>query len=70
MDAIYVAGAIVGVATPCLAGLVWLIRLEGRINTETALREALRQRLDGFEARIYEVLERIEAKLDRKADKE
>ena len=25
---------------------------------------------DGFEARIYEVLERIEQKLDRKADKE
>lgn len=70
MDAIYIIGAVVGAASPFLAGLVWLIRLEGRINTETALREALRQRLDGFEARIYEVLERIEAKLDRKADKE
>lgn len=70
MDAVYIIGAVVGAASPFLAGLVWLIRLEGRINTETALREALRQRLDGFEARIYEVLERIEAKLDRKADKE
>ena len=70
MDAVYVVGAVVGAASPFLAGLVWLIRLEGRINTETALREALRQRLDGFEARIYEVLERIESKLDRKADKE
>lgn len=70
MDAVYIVGAVVGAASPFLAGLVWLIRLEGRINTETALREALRQRLDGFEARIYEVLERIESKLDRKADKE
>lgn len=70
MDTLYTIGAIVGAGTPFLAGLVWLIRLEGRINTETALREALRQRIDGFEARIYEVLERIESKLDRKADKE
>jgi hypothetical protein len=70
MDAVYIIGAIVGAGSPFLAGLVWLIRLEGRINTETALREALRQRIDGFEARIYEVLERIESKLDRKADKE
>jgi hypothetical protein len=70
MDILYIIGAIVGAGAPFLAGLVWLIRLEGRINTETALREALRQRLDGFEARIYEVLERIEQKLDRKADKE
>ncbi|WP_353189085.1 hypothetical protein [Pseudomonas sp.] len=70
MDIVYLVGALIGIGTPCLAGLVWLIRLEGRINTETALREALRQRLDGFEARIYEVLERIESKLDRKADKE
>ncbi len=70
MDAVYIIGAIVGAFTPLLAGLVWLIRLEGRINTETALREALRQRLDGFESRIYEALERIENKLDRKVDKE
>lgn len=70
MDAIYIIGAIVGAGAPLLTGLVWLIRLEGRINTETALREALRQRIDGFEARIYEALERIENKLDRKVDKE
>lgn len=70
MEYIYVIGAVVGIATPVLGAIVWLLRLEGRINTESALRDAMRQRIDGFESRIYEVLERIEAKLDRKADKE
>ncbi len=70
MEQIYAIGAVVGIATPALGAIVWLLRLEGRINTESALRDAMRQRLDGFESRIYEVLERIEAKLDRKADKE
>lgn len=70
MEAIYIIGAVVGIATPVLGAIVWLLRLEGRINTESALRDSMRQRLDGFESRIYEVLERIEAKLDRKADKE
>jgi hypothetical protein len=70
MEYIYVIGAVVGIATPALGAIVWLLRLEGRINTESALRDAMRQRIDGFESRIYEVLERIEAKLDRKADKE
>jgi hypothetical protein len=33
MDILYIIGAVVGAGTPFLAGLVWLIRLEGRINT-------------------------------------
>ena len=70
MDAVYIIGAIVGAFTPLLTGLIWLIRLGGRIDTESALRQALELRINGFEARIYEALERIENKLDRKADKE
>jgi hypothetical protein len=70
VGAIELALALIGAASTVIGGIVWLVRLEGRINTETALREAMRQRLDGFEARIYEVLERIEQKIDRKADKE
>lgn len=53
-----------------LAGIVWLVRLEGRLNTESQLRAALESRLTGFESRIYEVLRRIEDKLDSKADKD
>ena len=62
-------GVIVAAGIPLLGGLVWLIRLEGRINTEVALREALAARMGGFEERIYATLERIESKLDGKADK-
>lgn len=66
---IEIIGVVIGAAVPLLGGLVWLIRLEGRINTEVALREALAQRMGGFEERIYATLERIESKLDGKADK-
>lgn len=52
-----------------VGGVVWLVRLEGRINMETELRMALQNRLDGFESRISSTLDRIEAKLDAKADK-
>lgn len=52
-----------------VAGLLWLIRLEGRINTQEALRVALENRLASFEQRIYATLERIENKLDDKADR-
>lgn len=62
-------GPIVVVGLTALGGLVWLVRLEGRVNTEAQLRNALQARLDGFEGRIYEVLRRIEDKLDQKADK-
>lgn len=62
-------GASIGLIAPAIGGLVWLIRLEGRINTEKALREALSERISSFEQRIYAALERIENKLDDKADK-
>lgn len=64
-----VAGACLTALGMLTAGLLWLIRLEGRINTQEALRLALEARLASFEQRIYAALERIENKLDDKADK-
>ena len=62
MDAVIGAGATVFMAA--LGGLVWLIRLEGRINVQDALRTELHDRLTGFEERVYATLNRIEEKLD------
>ena len=42
MGAIDIALALIGAASTVIGGIVWLVRLEGRINTETALREAMR----------------------------
>ena len=70
-----------------IAGIVWLVRLEGRVDKETALREsqiegvmqtqrAVQDQQRNFETRIYEILERIqdsqerlESKMDSKADR-
>lgn len=62
MDAVIGAGATIFLAA--LGGVVWLIRLEGRINMQDALRTALHDRLTGFEGRVYATLNRIEEKLD------
>ena len=62
-------GPLVTLLLAGFGGVVWLVRLEGRINTENELRIALENRLNGFEARISAALERIESKLDAKADK-
>jgi hypothetical protein len=58
-----------GLIVPALLGLVWLIRLEGRIYVQTAKHDALEKRFDGLEAQIIARLDRIEEKIDRKADK-
>jgi len=52
-----------------VAGVVWLVRLEGRINVLTARQDAMEKRLDGMDDRIFAQLDRIEQKLDGKADK-
>lgn len=65
-----VAGAVVTLGLAGLAGVVWLVRLEGRLNVLKALYEGLKERVNGFEERIYLILERIEQKLDHKADRE
>ena len=66
-------GAGITVATSLVLGIVWMVRLEGRINTETSLRESqlknFMDRLGSFEARIYEMLKEIQETLRDKADK-
>lgn len=69
MDPGAILGAAVTLALAAIGGVVWLVRLEGRINTEKELRIALEARLNGFESRIAGQLDRIERKLDDKADK-
>lgn len=73
MDLGEILGAVITIALSAVGGIVWLVRLEGRINTETSLRESqlkgLLDRQNGFEERIYSILERIESKLDGKVDK-
>jgi hypothetical protein len=69
MDFGSLLGAGVTLALAGLGGVVWLVRLEGRINVQTAKQEATDKRVDGLEDRILAQLDRIESKLDGKADK-
>lgn len=64
-----IIGAAIGAIVPLLAGLVWLVRLEGRINVGVARQDSTDKRVDGLEDRILSQLDRIESKLDGKADK-
>ena len=65
-----IAGVVVTLALAGLAGVVWLVRLEGRHNVLRALYDGLKERMNGFEERIYLILERIEHKIDNKVDRE
>ena len=76
MDAGSLLSAVITLALAAIGGLAWLFKLHGglgiireRLNGEIELRKTLSDRIDGFEQRIYAVLERIEAKIDGKADK-
>ena len=62
MDSFIGAGVTLFLAA--LGGVIWLLRLERRINMQDALRTALHDRLTGFEGRVYATLNRIEEKLD------
>lgn len=73
-------GAIVTIGLALVGFIGWLYRLEGRVTKEEAVRDeqvkSLRQSQSEqqtytrlFEARIYEILERIEDKIDRKLDR-
>lgn len=53
-----------------VAGIVWLVRLEGKHNVLKALYDGLKERVDGLEERILRALDRIESKLDNKQDRE
>ncbi len=63
----WIAGLSVALLIP-MAG--WVLVLERRVTNTEAENRAMRDRLDGMESRIVHALERIEAKLDLKADKE
>lgn len=68
------AGTLVTVGLAIVGLIGWLWRLHGRLSTEEAVRHeqvtGLRDRLNSFEQRIYDVLERIETKIDQKADRQ
>lgn len=58
-----------GAITALVGVIVWMVRLEGRINVQTSRQEATDKRVDSLESRILDQLDRIELKLDRKADR-
>ena len=65
-DYISTAAAVI---VPLVGAIVWLVRLEGRLNVSDAKHVATEKRIDGLEQRILDQLDRIEDKLDRKADR-
>ena len=67
MDFGSLLGAAVTIALAGLGGVVWLVRLEGRINVQTARQDATDKRVDGLEDRIAAQLDRIEQRLDELA---
>lgn len=76
MDLANLANIVLTLAGGAVFALAWLFKLQGDVRVlkselsgEIQLRQGLQDRIDGFESRIYAVLERIETKLDAKADK-
>jgi hypothetical protein len=66
-----------GIVMAAIGGIVWLVRLEGRINLSDRLIAAMEKRMEGLEGRIISELrdlkgdiKAISDKLDHKADKE
>lgn len=60
-----------------ISAVVWLVRLEGRINLSDRLIAAMERRMEGLEGRIISELRDLRAdikavsdKIDHKADKE
>ena len=52
------------VAVPCVLAGVWLLRLEGKVNTESALREALKGDVTDVKADVRYIRERIDRALN------
>ena len=76
MDYGSLANIVLTLAGGAAFALAWLFKLHGDVRVlktelcgEIQLRQGLQDRIDGFEQRIYAVLERIETKMDAKADK-
>lgn len=66
MDFATIGGIIIMVILP-MSG--WVLRLQGRLVALETWREALADRLDGFEGRVLDTLARIENRLDALADR-
>lgn len=77
MGILEILGAVTAIVTAAAAGFAWLFRLETqakvlaeRIDAEREMRKVVEQRINGFEARIWEKLDNIEQLLHKKADRE
>ena len=64
MDYGTLLGAVVSIVIAAVGAVVWLVRLEGRINVLNAQQIATDKRVDGLEERIVAQLDRIESRLD------
>ena len=73
MDFGSIIGAAMAVIVPVIGFIIWLVRLEGRINTERELRENQHtntvDRINSFEQRIYDTLKEIQSTLRDKVDR-
>lgn len=73
MDIGSIIGAAMAVLVPVIGFIIWLVRLEGRINTERELRENQHtntvDRINSFEQRIYDTLKEIQSTLRDKVDR-
>lgn len=66
-----------GIVMAAISGVIWLVRLEGRINLSDRLISAMEKRMEGLEGRIISELRDLKGdikalsdKIDHKADKE
>lgn len=66
---IEIASVAVTVVLGLLAGVVWLVRLEGRLNVVDAKQAGTDKRVDGIEERIFDELRTIRQRLDTLAER-
>lgn len=58
------SGAALTVAVSFVGAVVWLIRLEGRVNTNEALHETLKENHDELKGDVRYIRERIDRALN------
>ena len=56
---------IAAVAIPIVVGIVWLIRLEGRVNTHERMCEERQKRMDERHEAMAHLLDAMSQKLDK-----
>lgn len=60
---IEIIGLVASIVIPAVGAVVWLVRIEGRVNVLQAQQAATEKRVDGLEEQILERLTRIESML-------